>query len=178
MISQMTVPSHVDIALRDWQACCALSDEVVARVHEALADHAFGQAQACVVDTYSADWQKALREAGVPCYGSPEIGPELMELESGSSQLVAELSDGVLHLPSLGGLQRASGLDLKPVRAWVGQHFSWRPQLAPGVWLIVSDAMALLLSTRNVVLGGFLHHGHERRYSVTLKPFGFQIFEL
>ena len=174
----MVVPASVEAALKDWQTACALDQGAVEAVYSALADRSFGTPCALDQGTLSTDWLDALRGAGVPFYGQPDYSAELLTCGVASNESVATIVGDQLELSSLLALRGASGLDLKPVRAWVGQHFEWRPQLAPGVWLVVSDLMALLLSTRNIVLGGFLHYGHERRYSVTLKPYGFQLFEL
>jgi hypothetical protein len=155
----------------------------VQQVLDDLAAHEIGALQGIEGTGWSEDvdlddaLQVTLANLSLPLVGTSTGVPPL-RWDAASAACATVADDGALVLSSMPRLRDANGLQLKPIRRWICQHFAWRPQLAPGVWLVAGLTGAVLFSTRGLTLSGFLHHGHERRFSVNLPPCGYQIFEL
>ncbi|MFW5859942.1 MAG: hypothetical protein ACOCYP_07940 [Planctomycetota bacterium] len=155
----------LDAGLRD-----ALSLEV-----DALLGSIAGRPRGVDLATVPAFLVDDLHELGLPLAPGGELrwGHDIMVCDVSRPVLDAQ---GNLLMPPIAELMQLSSLALRPVRGFIGTRLGVRLQTAAGVALHLFDDAALLISRREVPLGGFLYGPHPgQRHGVSLQPGSHQL---
>jgi len=112
----------------------------------------------------------ALRRAGVPIAMDEGIVWEREVIEDPRLER-PEDRGATLALPPCRVLAGCNGVELKPLRTWFGRATGLRLQAAPGIAWFLWPHQALLISTREERLAGFLHGpGADQRHSIAWEP--------
>jgi hypothetical protein len=117
----------------------------------------------------------ALRRAGIPLRrgGSPQWGATLTEDPALEAPVLA---DGHLRVPVAQALDRCHAIALRPLRRWVADRFGVLIKTAPGIVLAPWHDHALLINTRDLLLGGFAYGPLVgQRAAVHLPPGAWQV---
>ncbi len=117
----------------------------------------------------------ALRAAGIPLRrgGSPLWDTALAEDPALEAPV---LVDGRLRVPTADALARCHAVALRPLRRWVADHFGVLIKTAPGITLAPWHDHALLINTRDLLLGGFAYGPQVgQRAAVHLPPGAWQL---
>ena len=82
--------------------------------------------------------------------------------------------NGQLILPATpSALEACNGVELKPLRNWVGDHFSVRLQAAPGLVFFLWPQLAMVVFFAQLPLHGFLHGPTKgQRHVLAIAPAG------
>ncbi len=119
-------------------------------------------------------WLDALGWAGVPLAraGALRWG---RDVRPGGVEALARAGAAVL-VPTPERLRSCNGLQLKPLRLLVAERVGCRLQAGPGVHLFAWEAVAVLVSCRDIPLGGLLSGPRPgSRATVALEPGGTQV---
>jgi hypothetical protein len=88
----------------------------------------------------------------------------------GAPATAPRLHQGQLMVPSAAALRACSAVALRPLRAFIHQHWGCRLQAAAGLHAYYWAERVLLVSTREVPLAGFLHGPRGRRAAIRMAP--------
>ncbi len=117
----------------------------------------------------------ALRHAGMPLRrgGSALWGTTLVE---DPALTVPVLVDGHLRVPTASTLATCHAVALRPLRRWVADRFGVLIKTAPGIILAPWHDHALLINSRDLLLGGFAYGPQlGQRAAVHLEPGAWQL---
>ena len=169
----LSAVAWLDHQLLGWGDGAALSTDGEQAVTTALAG-AQGPLRGLSINALDPDMVAALRHAGAPLTAVDSgITAALIRIDT-SAQAPNMVGDQLV-LPAADTLRRCNGVALKPLRMWFAQHLNLRLQAAPGVaWYLWSN-QAILVSTHDERLAGFLHGPDPaQRHSLMWEPHGIQ----
>jgi hypothetical protein len=141
---------------------------------EVSGGYPIGPLRGLAVATVPPEWLDPLAMAGVPL---APAGPWQWGVHLLPAALAAPRRQGAaVLLPTRERLAACTGLELRPLRLAVAEACGCRLQAAPGVQLFVWDALAILVSCRELPLGGFLTGPScDSRAAIALEPGGIQL---
>ncbi len=152
----------------------AAADHDASLLPEISGGYPVGPLRGLAVGTVPPAWLDAVSFSGVPLANA---GPWRwgVELRPGS-EAVPVRAGGTVLLPPPERLQACNALELKPLRLAVAAACGCRLQAAPGVHLFLWEALAILVSCRELPLGGFLSGPRPgSRGAIELEPGGIQV---